>query len=161
MYKNFLKIQKELEKASVELEFLPDTQSFFLSHEDFLKQYQKPPILEYFYRFMRKREHIMLDENNEPLGGKWNYDEENRKFDKSHSSSWNFSLEKNSFVLEAEEYYNGALFPNLIPTNRPEALKLLEYFCEHHLADFGRLEDAMYETDNYVHHSLLSTAINF
>ena len=190
VYKNFLKIKKKLEKVSVELEFLPDTQSFFLSHEDFLKQYKKPPIMEYFYRFMRKREHILMDENNEPQGWKWNYDAENRKFDKKHTRSWSFSLEKNNSVEEAEKYYSplsnfppqGALspawsgihlvpegerasshynLPNFIPTNRSEALELLEYFCENHLENFGKLEDAMYKKDNYVHHSLLSTAINF
>jgi deoxyribodipyrimidine photolyase-related protein len=47
------------------------------------------------------------------------------------------------------------------PTNRSEALKLLEYFLEHHLDNFGRLEDAMYQDDAYVHHSLLSSSINY
>ncbi len=179
-----------------------DTESFFLSHSDFLKQYKKPPIMEYFYRFMRKREHILMDENNEPQGWKWNYDAENRKFDKKHTRSWSFSLEKNSSLIEAEKYYNeqpqiySKILPSsqpsplgekeqatnsqtnaaslsskgeriqewgnwIYPTNRSEALELLEYFCENHLENFGKLEDAMYEKDNYVHHSLLSTAINF
>ena len=30
----------------------------------------------------------------------------------------------------------------------------------HHLADFGRLEDASYQNDDLVHHSLVSTALN-
>ncbi len=131
--------------------------------------------MEYFYRFMRKRENILIDSAGNPEGGKWNYDEENRKFDKNHKKSWSFSLEKNEYVREAEKYYSplsnfppkgesascNNTLPNYIPTNRPEALKLLEYFCEHHLENFGRLEDAMYEADNYVHHSLLSSSINF
>jgi deoxyribodipyrimidine photolyase-related protein len=160
VYDNFLKIQKKLGKIWIELEFLSDTQSFFLSHTDFLKQYQKPPIMEFFYRFMRKKENILLEETGEPVGGQWNYDTENRKFDKKHQKTWNFSLEKNEFVREAEEYYTHEL-PNYIPTNREEALKLLEYFLQNHLDSFGKLEDAMYQNDNYVHHSLLSTSINF
>jgi len=47
------------------------------------------------------------------------------------------------------------------PTTRKEALKLLDYFLENHLDNFGRLEDAMYEDDSYVHHSLLSSSINY
>jgi deoxyribodipyrimidine photolyase-related protein len=94
---------------------------------------------------MRKRENILLDIDGKPEGGKWNYDAENRKFDRKHEKSWNFSLQKNEYVQEAEEYYaltpslspNGrGEFPNYIPTNRPEALKLLEYFLKNHLHDF-------------------------
>lgn len=38
---------------------------------------------------------------------------------------------------------------------------MLEYFIKNHLERFGELEDAMYEKDPFVYHSLLSTAINF
>ncbi len=159
VYENFIKIQKKLKTQGIELEFREDTQSFFLSHADFLKQYKKPPIMEFFYRFMRKREKILMQDW-EPVGGQWNYDAENRKFEKKHQRSWHFSLERNEFVSEAQELYKQQL-PSYIPTNREEALKLLEYFLEHHLDTFGKLEDAMYQDDAYVHHSLLSTSINF
>jgi len=175
VFENFLKIQHKLKKLWIELEILDDTESFFLSHSEFLQQYKKPPIMEYFYRFMRKRENILVDIDWNPEWGKWNYDEENRKFDKNHKKSWSFTLEKNEYVIEAEKYYSSLsnfppkgerascsnTLPNYIPTNRHEALKLLEYFCEYHLENFGRLEDAMYEDDNQVHHSLLSSSINF
>lgn len=159
VYENFLKIQKKLKVQGIELEFREDTQSFFLSHTNFLKQYKKPPIMEFFYRFMRKRENILMQEG-EPVWGQWNYDAENRKFEKNHKKTWNFSLEKNEFVKEAEKLYQSS-FPNYIPTNREQALKLLEYFLKYHLDTFGKLEDAMYQDDAYVHHSLLSTSINF
>jgi len=38
VYNNFLKIQKQLQNIWITLEFIEDTQSFYLSHEDFLKQ---------------------------------------------------------------------------------------------------------------------------
>ena len=168
VYENFLKIQKRLDDIWVELEIVPDTQSFFLSHDDFRAQYKKPPIMEYFYRFMRKKEDILMD-GKDPEGGQWNYDKENRKFDRKHEKSWSFELNKSEELKEAEEYYSD-LTPSPSParrgeffqvTNREEALKLLDYFIKNHLDDFGRLEDAMYSDDNYVHHSLLSTAINY
>jgi len=37
----------------------------------------------------------------------------------------------------------------------------LDYFITHHLDNFGRLEDAMYTSDIFVHHSKLSTTLNF
>lgn len=160
VHKNFKKIQKQLAEENIKLIFTDDTQSFFLSHNDFISQYKKPPIMEYFYRFMRKRENILMTDDGKPEGWEWNYDKENRKFDRKHERSWSFTLEKNKYWLEAEKYYNfSSKFP--LPTNKQEALKLLDYFLENHLDNFGRLEDAMYQDDAYVHHSLLSSSINY
>ena len=135
VFENFLKIQKKLKDLWVELEFFPDTYSFFLNHEEFRKQYTKPPIMEYFYRFMRKREGILMQENGQPQGGIWNYDTENRKFDKRHQRSWSFSIEKNKFLQEAEEFYDftpisfSQDWEDLpIITNREEALELFTIF---------------------------------
>jgi len=192
VFQNFQKIQKKLRVENITLTFTDDKHSFFLSHSDFKQQYKKPPIMEYFYRFMRKRENILMTQDGKPEWGEWNYDKENRKFDRKHEKSWSFKLEKNEYWKEAEEYYE-ALTPTLsqrekeqtleshnttqpssplgrgdsgvraftYPINRKEALKLLDYFLENHLDNFGRLEDAMYEDDAYVHHSLLSTSINY
>jgi len=160
VYQNFVTIQKQLQKQNIELEFLEDTQSFFLSQSEFEKQYKKPPIMEYFYRFMRKKENILMDCDGKPEWGEWNYDKQNRKFDKNHSRSWQFKLDKNKYVLEGEEKYNHTLLFSQ-PTCRDDALLLLDYFLKNHLDSFWSLEDAMYIEDNYVHHSLLSTCINF
>ena len=160
VYKNFQKIQSQLKKEDIEITFTKDEHSFFLSHKDFEAQYKKPPIMEYFYRFMRKKENILMTDDGKPEWGEWNYDKENRKFEKKHEKSWSFDLEKNDYWKEAEEYYD---FESqfIFPTNRKEALKLLEYFIRHHLDNFGKLEDAMYQDDAYVHHSLLSSSINY
>ena len=64
VYKNFLKISSKLEKKWIILSFLEDKISFLLSHNDFLINYKKPPIMETFYRFMRKKFDILMD---------WNY----------------------------------------------------------------------------------------
>ena len=32
-----------------------------------------------FYKFSRKSQNILLDSNDKPVGGKWSFDEENRK----------------------------------------------------------------------------------
>ena len=160
VYNNFLKIQRQLQNIWITLEFIEDTQSFYLSHEDFLKQYSKPPIMEYFYRFMRKKENIMISDNGSPEGWNWNYDDMNRKFDRKHERTWDFYLQTNPWLIEAQDYYNYQLqFPQ--PTSRKEALLLLDYFVTDHLDTFWKLEDAMYQNDPYVHHSMLSSCINY
>jgi deoxyribodipyrimidine photolyase-related protein len=67
VFQNFQTIQKKLKKVGIILEFLPDTESFLLSPEEFQKQFKKPPIMEFFYRFMRKKFDILMDGKN-PLG---------------------------------------------------------------------------------------------
>lgn len=161
-------VQKNLEKLSHRLErdfwvsiVWNNHINFFLSHNEFLKKYEKPPIMEYFYRFMRKKENILMN-GNTPEWDKWNFDSENRKFDKNHEISWNFSFdeENDRWLIEAKKYHN---FSEKLwyPTNRKQAINLLNYFVKHHLDTFWKLEDAMYQNDDFVHHSLLSQAINF
>jgi deoxyribodipyrimidine photolyase-related protein len=67
VFQSFQTIQKKLQKYHIVLEFLPDRESFLLSPEEFQKQFKKPPIMEFFYRFMRKKFDILMDGKN-PLG---------------------------------------------------------------------------------------------
>jgi deoxyribodipyrimidine photolyase-related protein len=62
--------------------------------------------------------------------------------------------------VKAKEYYSHEGIINY-PTTRNEAITLLNYFVKNHLEYFGQLEDAMYIDDTYVHHSNISTAMNF
>ena len=82
VYKNFLKIKDKLASNNIDLIFLEDKQSFYLSHNEFLSKYKKPPVMETFYRNMRKKFDILMDWNN-PIWWKWNYDKDNRGFDKN------------------------------------------------------------------------------
>jgi deoxyribodipyrimidine photolyase-like uncharacterized protein len=66
VYENILKLQKKLQQQNIELEIREDTQSFFISHALFEKQYSKPPVMENFYRYMRKKLNIMVDEQGKP-----------------------------------------------------------------------------------------------
>ena len=45
-------------------------------------------------------------------------------------------------------------------TNRPDALALLDYFCENLLAHFGDYQDAMHTKEYFLFHSRLSFAMN-
>jgi deoxyribodipyrimidine photolyase-related protein len=49
----------------------------------------------------------------------------------------------------------------IFPTSRHQALEVLDNFVATKLDRFGELEDAMYQHNDTVYHSLLSTSINF
>ena len=110
---------------------------------------------------MRISRNILMETNDKPVGGKWNYDSENRIFEKSHVASWNWKNQEIKYINEAKEYFGAKEVEFSLPVTRADALSLLEYFIVYHFRDFGRLEDAMYTLDTQVHHSMLSTALNF
>lgn len=155
-------IQNNLKEKNIEVHIYEKKYWFYLSHEEFSEYFPKwPPILETFYRFMRKKFQILLeDDGKTPLGWKWNYDAENRKFDKNHIPLWSEKIKENLWVQKAKEFYGYQKDIN-IPTTRQEALAFLDAFIKKHLDNFWKLEDAMYTDDLQVHHSLLSSSINF
>lgn len=131
-------VQSILLKHHIELSIRPNTQ-FMISQQEFTDQYKTPPVMEVFYRWMRKKFWLLMD-GDQPLWWKRNYDSENRWFDR-----W--------FDTKPDQVR--------FPTTRQEALDLLQDFVDTKLDRFGELEDAMYQHNDQVHHSLLSTSINF
>lgn len=84
--RTFLQSIKNL-KLNCEVKLYPNP-NFLWQPEEF-KQWadkRKRLILEDFYRESRKRWQILLTENNQPVGGKWNLDKENRKPPKNNLS---------------------------------------------------------------------------
>jgi deoxyribodipyrimidine photolyase-related protein len=138
-----------------------ENRQFLITQKEFSEHFEKPPVMETFYRYMRKSRNILIKDDGKPVGGKWNYDSENRNFDKTHVSSWSWKPSDTRYTREASAYYDARDISFLLPTSRRDAISLLQYFMEYHYQDFGRLEDAMYQDDMRVHHSMLSTVINF
>ena len=56
------------------------TEHFLLSEEEALSYFaeDKQHRMEHFYRFMRKKFDVLMD-NGKPVGDRWNFDQENRK----------------------------------------------------------------------------------
>jgi deoxyribodipyrimidine photolyase-related protein len=163
-----MRSSEEYLARKIESYILPDislhifeNRQFLITPEEFREQFERPPIMEIFYRYMRKSRNILIEDDGKPVGGKWNYDSENRNFDKTHMSSWSWSPSDTRYIDDARAYYDASDVSFLLPVSRADALSLLEYFLEYHYQDFGRLEDAMYEEDMRVHHSMLSTAMNY
>ncbi len=158
-------IKKFLHKNSITLEIRPN-QQFIIDTKSFQDKFDKPPVMETFYRWMRKSKNILM-EWDKPVWWKRNFDKENRKFDRSFVDVPHKTFEENTFWNEACEYYKNDITQRwktpvrYMPINREEAISLLNYFIQHHLDRFWELEDAMYTTSDFVYHSLLSIPINF
>jgi deoxyribodipyrimidine photolyase-related protein len=107
-------------------------------------------------------------EDGEPLGGRWNFDAENRnKLPKGVSvpPPLEFSKDVSDIVslLERQGVRSiGSVDPKHFtwPTTRAESLELLDYFCAHLLPSFGAYQDAMHTDHRFLFHSRLSFSMN-
>ena len=125
-------------------------------------------LMETFYRHMRKRQRVLMDGADQPAGGQWNFDAENRKAWKGtppeppdlrpqhdHSALWATiqAAGVQSFGEPSADQFRW-------PINRAEALQLLDHFVTHALPHFGDYQDAMSRKAWRLFHSLLSFALN-
>lgn len=146
-----------------------ETEHFFTSRDE-LKTFfkgKKQYLMESFYRYMRKKHHVLM-ENSTPEGGLWNYDKSNRKKWQENTLippyiSFNHNVE--SVVNEIQDA-NVKTIGNInvknfdYPINREEALQQIDYFCEHLLVYFGDFQDAMHTDQINLYHSRISFAMN-
>ena len=150
--------QEQMLKNKVNL--LPN--DFFLTSKDEFQAWatrQKKFTMENFYRLQRVKFNALMD-GDDPVGGRWNYDAENR-LPPPKNYSWPPYLEHKPDEIDkqvAEELNHQP--SGIWATTRKGALAQLEYFLKHHLKNFGPYEDAV-TTDNWaLHHSLLSPYLN-
>lgn len=128
---------------------------------------KKQWLMENFYRDMRKNHNILMV-NNQPEGGKWNYDKSNRNKWKGKHKIPDYLSFKNDVsnivaLLKSEKIKTIGTFKSKYfeyPITRAQALKQLKYFCEHLLVHFGDYQDAMHTDETYLFHSRISFAMN-
>lgn len=128
---------------------------------------KKQILMETFYRQIRKQFGILMD-GAEPIGGKWNYDAENRKKWNGTPAAPAYDIVKNDVSEVTAEIKNsgikyiGSIQPEafLWPVSRKQSLQLLQYFVAHHLPYFGTYQDAMSVQEPFLFHSRLSFALN-
>jgi deoxyribodipyrimidine photolyase-related protein len=151
-----------------------DSEHFLLPFDDISQNFkpQHSVRMENFYRKMRQRFNILMDDDGQPEGGQWNYDSANRN--KLKTKDLNAIPAPLCFqhdvrhLLERIERHDiasiGRAEPDLLwPVTRQDALNLLAYFCEHLLPNFGRFQDSMTSQTPHswsLYHSRLSFALN-
>ncbi|WP_298616229.1 cryptochrome/photolyase family protein [uncultured Thermosynechococcus sp.] len=128
---------------------------------------RKTLVLEYFYRAGRQRFQILM-EGKTPVGGKWNYDAENRQPPPTHLKPpppLHFSPDQiTQEVIETVRQGNFDTYGHIEPfywgVTRTQALRALENFIEYRLPQFGPYQDAMVVGQETLWHSLLSPYLN-
>jgi deoxyribodipyrimidine photolyase-related protein len=125
--------------------------------------------MEYFYREMR-REHRVLMDGDQPCGGEWNYDADNREA---------FGPDGPGFLPPPTRFEPDAITQDVIalvqtrfadhpgqaapfgwPVTRGQALQALHRFIDERLEHFGRWQDAMWTGEPWLYHAHLAAALN-
>ncbi|MEM6744106.1 MAG: cryptochrome/photolyase family protein [Pseudomonadota bacterium] len=122
--------------------------------------------MEFFYREMRRAHDVLMD-GDKPAGGKWNYDQENRKPPKEgldFPEVPRFQTDDvTREVLELVEGFDGGwgdLRPFWFAVTRADAEAAAERFFSDALPRFGDYQDAMAEGEPFMFHSLVSLYLN-
>ncbi|KTC92851.1 Deoxyribodipyrimidine photo-lyase-related protein [Fluoribacter dumoffii] len=124
--------------------------------------------MEFFYRMMRQKHRILIDNHGKPIGGSWNYDAQNRNHAK-HIHAFPERLEYPEDRITAEvislvathfSRHFGHLRPFTLAVTRQQALSEANYFIENCLVSFGDYQDAMLTNETTLYHSKLSFYLN-
>ena len=125
--------------------------------------------LEQFYRHRRRQTGLLMD-GDEPEGGEWNYDDQNRETppdeweppeppsyepDETTRAVASWVADEFETFVDVDEAE-----PFRWPVTREQALDALDSFVDARFAQFGAYQDAMVEGEWALTHSLLSAAIN-
>jgi len=156
--------------AGLPLEIRTD-RHFFSSRDEFAEHARgrKQLRLEYFYRPLREKFGVLMDDD-EPAGGQWNFDAENRgafgkggpgvlpapvRFPPDAVSRGVIELVNVRFAG-----HPGSLTEFDWPVTPSEAQAALDDFLSHRLPLFGRYQDAIWTGEPWLYHSRLAQALN-
>ena len=123
-----------------------------------------------FYKNQRKKFNILINEYDKPTGGKWTYDDMNRKkFPKNKKTpSIDYSKIKSINFLDSYNYVENNFAKNfgeinslqLYPTDFKSAKIWFNNFLKTRFDEFGIYEDAVLINESIINHSVISPLIN-
>ncbi len=149
------------------VELVPTNQ--FLCHPDEFATWANDRTsftMEHFYRWQRRRLGVLMD-GDEPAGGRWNFDAENRQPPpKDAADRWPTPLRDDlddldrAVIEQLRSNSWGADPDGTWATTRQGALARLDHFVDRVLPNFGPHEDAMTTDSWHLAHSLVSPYLN-
>ncbi len=141
------------------------------TEQDFQKGAGRPFRMDRFYRHVRKRTGVLMDEQGKPVGGRFSFDGENREPYRPDKGAppppppLRFAVDdvKREVKDLIETHY--ADHPGVIDLDRLAAsaddhAQHLAYVQQHCLTSFGPYEDAMHTDSAVLFHTLLSAPLN-
>jgi deoxyribodipyrimidine photolyase-related protein len=155
------------------LEMVP-TRQFLVPREEFIAwaKGKKSLVMETHYRRVRTAFGFLMKADGQPVGGRWNFDEENRKTFRDWAKVGRPRAEVRRekpdkitgevIALVAKEFagHPGKAEDFWLPVDRAGALRWLDDFIAARLAGFGPWEDLMVEGEELLFHSVISPLIN-
>ncbi len=162
-------IENWQDRFGIPVTICPDDR-FVATHQDFYDwaEGKKQLRMEFFYREMRRKTGLLLDEEGKPEGGKWNYDSDNRKpagRDLMMPRPIRFrSDDETRHVLElvADRFseHPGSLNQFHFAVTHEEAMRQKRRFLDEALPQFGDYQDAMLTDEPFLWHAILSPYVN-
>lgn len=157
------------DKFDVPVELREDDR-FIATHAEFdaWAHDRKQLRMEFFYREMRRKTGLLLDEKGKPEGGQWNFDKENRKpaqRELTMPRPLSFkpdAITRDVLKLVAARFGNhpGTLDGFDFATTHDDATRQRAHFLRYALPGFGDYQDAMLTGEPFLWHSILSPYIN-
>ncbi len=156
--------EKEL---GVAVTVLPDSR-FLNPLEDFERwaDGRKQLRMEFFYREVRRQTGLLM-EDDQPAGGQWNFDADNRKRWRGEPAAvhpMRFTpdeITEDVLALVQEHIpHFGELDEFNYPVTRTQARRALAHFIQRALPNFGDFQDALPDDEDYLFHSRLSSSLN-
>ncbi len=143
---------------------------FLTSRKEF-KHYldkTKKPFMANFYKTRRSKLNILMNKDGTPKGGKWSFDEENRKkLPNSVAIPKQIEIKNTSHTENLKKFieinfksHPGSTNNFWFPTTRDQTNKILDDFLKNKINLFGDYEDAVSKKSNILFHSALSPLIN-
>ncbi len=150
------------------VQVLPDDR-FIANHDDF-EQWadgRKALRMEYFYRQMRRKTGLLMA-GDQPEGGQWNFDHDNRKpakHDILMPQPLRFepdavTCEVLNLVEEQFADHFGTLAPFWFAATRADAEAAFAHFLRTALSSFGDYQDAMLSGEKFLYHAVVSLYLN-
>jgi deoxyribodipyrimidine photolyase-related protein len=160
-------------ELGVPVDILPDTR-FVASIQEFLEwaEGRKQLRMEYFYRDMRRKTGLLMAKDakgaDQPIGGKWNYDTENRKtagadlFMPAPKAYPHDDITRDVLALVEARFGNhfGDLLPLWYAVTRKDAEAAFAAFVKSALPHFGDYQDAMLTGEPFLYHAVVAQYLN-
>ncbi len=145
----------------------------FLNTAEELSEFFRPTKKKFyqtqFYIEERKKRNILLDEDQNPIGGKWTFDTENRKkYPRKKTPPFVDRPSVNPYYTEAREYVARHFGDNpgqldeqaYYPIDHSSAATWLRQFLAARFEEFGPYEDAIVAQESFLHHGVLTPMLN-
>ena len=166
------RIKKSCKKNNIKIN-IEENPLFLTAHDDLLPFFnpeKKKLFQTSFYKSQRKKMKILIDNDQNPVGGKWTYDDMNRhKFPKNKKTpTLDYSKLQSENYRDSVKYVQKNFTENfgiindiqLYPTDFKSSRLWFNDFLKTRFDEFGIYEDAVLIEESIINHSVLSPLIN-